>query len=370
MPTPLFHHIALLQVPLIGPVQAKILLRHYAPGDIFKAKKTQLEKIEGIGSARAQNIKQFNQFDRTEKEIRFIEKYKIQPILFTDEAYPQRLLNYHDSPTVLYYKGNANLNHPKNIAIVGSRSHSQYGKDITEELVKALAKENINIISGMAAGIDAIAHKAALQHHIPTIGVLAHGLDRIYPTQHTALAKEILWEEGGLLTEFMSASLPERYHFPRRNRIVAGISDATVITETSASGGSMITAQLAVHYKKPLFALPGKITDIKSTGCNMLIQNGSASLLQHPDDILTSLGWKNNKKSPGRQPASIQQTLLLQLSPDEKIIVDLLNNHQPIHVNDITTLSALNNGHIAAALLSLELQNIILPLPGKMYKLV
>ncbi len=370
MLTPLFYHLALLQVPLIGPVQAKLLLQHFAVEDIFKAKKTIIEKIEGIGDARAESIKQFSDFARIEKELKFIEKYKITPLLYTNENYPQRLLKFHDSPTVLYYKGDADLNHQKNIAIVGSRSHSQYGRDITEELVKDLAAENIHIISGMAAGIDAIAHRTSIAHKAPTVGVLAHGLDRIYPTQHTALAKEILQTGGGLLTEFMSASLPERYNFPRRNRIVAGISDATVIIETSESGGSMITAQLAMQYKKQLFALPGKTTDIKSKGCNMLIQNGSAKLLQHADDILLTLGWKSNNKNAKQKANAIQQTLLLDFTADEKIIVDLLNNHNSIHIDEITALSALSNSNIAAAMLSLELQNVVLPLPGKMYKLV
>lgn len=370
MPSSLFHHIALLQVPLIGPVQARILLQHFSAEDIFKAKKTQVQKIEGIGEARAQNIKQFNDFHRAEKEIQFLEKYKIKPLLYTNEHYPQRLLKIHDAPVILYYKGNANLNHTRTIAIVGSRSHSQYGREMTETLIKHFAAENIHIISGMAAGIDAIAHKASLNHKLTTIGVLAHGLDSIYPAQHAVLAREIIQQQGGLLTEFMSNTKPERYNFPRRNRIVAGISDATIIIETAESGGSMITAQMALQYKKPLFALPGKTTDIKSKGCNQLIQNGSATLLQHPQDVLQALDWVTGNTGITTKNKPRQQTLLLQLNPDETAIVDLLNNHQLLHIDELKNLSALNNSSIAAAILSLELQNILQPLPGKMYKLI
>lgn len=369
MPAPLFYHLALLQVPLIGPVQAKILLQHFTAEDIFKAKRAFIEKIDGIGAVRAQHIKQFSNFQRIEEEIRFLEKYNISPLLYTDPAYPQRLLKFHDAPTVLYYKGNAPLNHDKNIAVVGSRSHSSYGKEVTEELVKNFAPHGIQIISGMAAGIDAIAHKAALSHRLPTIGVLAHGLDRIYPAQHASLAKEILKEQGGLLTEFMSTTEPERYHFPRRNRIVAGISDSVIIVETSEKGGSMITAQIARQYKKPLFALPGKITDVKSKGCNILIRDGSACLLQGAQDLLQALNWAPDKKMLQGKTAATQLSMMPQLTPEEQSLVNLLHNHRAIHIDDLKHSTALTNSSIAAAILSLELQNIIQALPGKMYAL-
>lgn len=369
MSTSLLHHIALLQVPLIGPVQARILLNHLPADAIFTAKRTQIEKIPGIGEARAQHIKQFTNFKRAEEEIRFLEKYKIKALLYTDEGYPQRLLKTHDAPTVLYYKGHADLNHNRHIAIVGSRSNSFYGKEMTEELVKYFAVKNIHIISGMAAGIDAIAHKASVDLQVPTIGVLAHGLDTIYPAQHKGLAKEILLQQGGLLTEFISNTQPERYNFPRRNRIVAAISDAVAIIETRENGGSLITAQLALRYKKPLFALPGKATDLKSRGCNRLIQSGSAGLLQHPDDILQALGWETSHKKTTAKKKAPQQGLLLPFTPEEKIVVDLLNEQPPIHIDELKERSGLTNSSIAAAILSLELQNVLLPLPGKMYKL-
>lgn len=369
MNTSLFNHIALLQVPLIGPVQARILVNYLPLDAIFTAKRAQIEKIPGIGEARARHIKQFTNFKRTEEEIRFLEKYKIKALLYTDENYPQRLLKINDAPTVLYYKGHADLNHSKHIAIIGSRSNSSYGKEMTEQLVKYFAAKNIHIISGMAAGIDAVAHKTAIDTQLPTIGVLAHGLDTIYPAQHKGLAKEILQQKGGLLTEFMSNTQPERYNFPRRNRIVAAISDAVTIIETRENGGSLITAQLALQYKKPLFALPGKITDIKSKGCNMLIQKGKASLLQQPDDILQALGWETPQKKAAAKNKATQQALLLPFTPEEKIIIELLNNQQPVHIDHLKERSGLSNSHIAAAILSLELQNVLLPLPGKMYKL-
>ena len=369
MSASLLHHIALLQVPLIGPVQARILLNYLPVDAIFTAKRTQIEKIPGIGEIRAQHIKQFTNFKRAEEEIRFLEKYKITALLYTDARYPQRLLKIQDAPTVLYYKGHADLNHNRHIAIIGSRSNSSYGKEMTEELVKYFATKNIHIISGMAAGIDAIAHKTSIGHQLPTIGVLAHGLDTIYPAQHKSLAKEILQQQGGLLTEFTSNTQPERYNFPRRNRIVAAISDAVIIVETRENGGSMITAKLALQYKKPLFALPGKTTDIKSRGCNTLIQKGSAGLLLHPDDILQSLGWESPHKKTASKSKASQQTLLLSFTPEEKLIVDLLTDQPPIHIDELKERCGLTSSAVAAAILSLELQNLLLALPGKMYKL-
>ncbi|HKO81943.1 MAG TPA: DNA-processing protein DprA, partial [Chitinophagaceae bacterium] len=219
----LFHQIALTLVPHIGPVQAKILLQQFDVADIFKAKKSALEKIEGIGTIRAESIKSFTDFSKAEEEIGFLEKYKIKPLFITHEDYPKRLLNCYDSPTLLYYKGEANLNASKIIAIIGTRSHTDYGKQITEKLVEELKEQDILVISGLAYGIDAIAHKMAVKNSLFTVGVLAHGLDLVYPAQHKGLAKEMVKVGGGLLTEFRSKSKPDKHNFPTRNRIVAGM---------------------------------------------------------------------------------------------------------------------------------------------------
>ncbi|HEY6505983.1 MAG TPA: DNA-processing protein DprA, partial [Chitinophagaceae bacterium] len=183
----LLYQIALTLIPNIGPVQAKILLQQYEATEIFKAKRSDLEKIEGIGSIRANNIKDFDDFKTAEDEIAFIEKYKIKPLFITDPVYPKRLLNCYDSPTLLYYKGEADLNASKIIAVIGTRNHTDYGRQLTENFIADLAELNVTVVSGLAYGIDAIAHKAALKNNLPTIGVLAHGLDQVYPSQHTGL---------------------------------------------------------------------------------------------------------------------------------------------------------------------------------------
>ena len=225
----LLYQIALTLIPNIGPVQAKILLQQYEPADIFKAKKSSLEYIEGIGSIRAGSIKGFDDFKTAEDEIAFIEKYTIKPLFLTDNDYPKRLLNCYDSPSLLYYKGGADLNASKIIAVIGTRNHTEYGKQVTEKLIADLANLNITIISGLAYGIDALGHKAALKNNLPTVAVLAHGLDQVYPSQHTGLAKDMIKHGGGLLTEFRSNTNPDKHNFPTRNRIVAGMSDATIV---------------------------------------------------------------------------------------------------------------------------------------------
>lgn len=361
----LLYRIALTLIPNIGPVQAKLLLQHYEAEEIFKAKKSSLEKIEGIGSIRANNISLFDDFKIAEKEMDFLEKYKVQPLFITDKGYPQRLLNCYDSPTLLYYKGDASLNLSKIIAIVGTRNHTEYGKQLTEKFVGDLSDSGIVIISGLAYGIDAVAHKAAIKNKLTTIGVLAHGLDQVYPSQHTALAKDMLKQNGGLLTEFRSGSRPDKHNFPARNRVVAGMSDAVVVVETGIKGGSMITAELANGYNKDVFAFPGRVTDNKSGGCNYLIRSNKAVLLTEADELLELMNWKETREVRSKK----QKELFIELTAEEKIILDLLNEKDEIHIDEINLRSGLSNSAIAAAILSLELQNVIFCLPGKRYSL-
>ncbi|MEQ1678938.1 MAG: DNA-processing protein DprA, partial [Chitinophagaceae bacterium] len=304
-------------------------------------------------------------FYRAEEEIKFIEKYKITPLFITDKAYPKRLLKCYDSPTLLYYRGDANLNAEKMIAVIGTRSHTDYAKQVTEKLIKELSAQPITIVSGLAFGVDAIAHKAALKNNLPTIGVLAHGLNQIYPPAHTGLAKDMVSNEGGLLTEFASFSNPDKHNFPTRNRIVAGMTDATIVIETGTKGGSMITAEMANGYNKDVFAVPGKITDTKSAGCNYLIKNNKAILLGSGEDVLETLGWRQQKKTT-RQG---QRQLFIELTPNERIITDLLKEKESLHIDEINSRSGLSSSAVAAAILNMELQGIISSKPGKLYSL-
>lgn len=300
MSNDLLYQLSLTLVPNIGPVQAKILLQHFDAAEIFKARKTALEKIEGIGGIRANNIKAFTDFSKAEEEIGFIEKYKIKSLFLTDKDYPQRLLNCYDSPILLYYRGTADLNGSKVIAIVGTRNNSDYGKQVTEKLIKELATQNVLIVSGLAFGIDAIAHKSAIKNQLPTVGVLGHGLDQIYPSEHSGLAKDMIKHRGGLLTEFRSHSKPDKHNFPIRNRIVAGMSDATIVIETGIKGGSMITAELANGYNKDVFAFPGRTSDTKSAGCNYLIKNNKAVLLTDAQELIEMMGWESQRSKRKR----------------------------------------------------------------------
>ncbi|MFC0771825.1 DNA-processing protein DprA [Terrimonas alba] len=363
----LLFQLALTLVPNIGPVQAKILLQHFDVQEIFKAKKSQLEKLEGIGSVRAESIKSFADFSKAEEEIAFIEKYKIKALFIADKGYPERLLNCYDSPTLLFYKGEADLNHKKIISIIGTRNHTDYGKQITETLIEELIEQDVMVISGLAYGIDAIAHKAALKNNLRTIGVLAHGLDQVYPLQHTGLAKEMIKAGGGLLTEFRSKTKPDKHNFPTRNRIVAGLSDATIVIETGAKGGSMITAELANNYNKDVFAFPGKVTDAKSAGCNYLIKNNKAILLTDALELIELMGW-DEVSSRSAKPKK-QKELFIELNDDEKVIIGILREKEQVHIDEINLKSGLSSSSVAAAILNLELQNVVLSLPGKVYQI-
>jgi DNA processing protein len=361
----LLYQIALTLVPNIGDVRAKALLEHFGEAEnIFKAPKKSLENIEGIGTIAANAIKHFNDFKICEEEIAFIEKSKITPLFITDEDYPKRLLNSTDSPTMLYYKGNADLNCSKIISVVGTRANSDYGKNICEKILEDLAAENVLVLSGLAFGIDSIAHKAALKNKLKTVGVMAHGLDKIYPAQNKTLAQEML-QQGGLLTDFMSGTNPDRQNFPRRNRIVAGMCDALIVIESSAKGGSLITAELANGYNKDVFAIPGRVNDSRSEGCNYLIKSNKASLITSADDLMQFMNWKTAPKKPKQQ-----RELFIELTAEEKIIVDILQQQESIQIDELNFKSKLSSSAVAQALLMLEMQNIIKTLPGKVFKLL
>lgn len=362
----LLYQLALTLVPNIGDVQAKVLLQHLGDASsVFKAKQTTLEKIEGIGIVRARSVKEFNDFHVAEAEIKFIEKYKIKTFFLTEKAYPQRLLNCYDSPTLLFYKGNADLNASKIVGIVGTRNNTDYGKHFTEKLVEDLSAQQILIVSGLAFGIDAFAHKAAIKNNLPTVGVVGHGLDKIYPAANTALAKEMLKHDGGLLSEFFSGTKPDKHNFPLRNRIVAGLCDATLVVETHIKGGSMITAKLADAYNRDVFAVPGRTTDTKSSGCNYLIKNNKAILLTDAGELLEVMGWTEKKLKPKKQ-----KELFIELSADEKTIVQILQEKEAIPIDEINLRSGLSSSAAAAAILNLELQGVVGSMPGKMYKLL
>lgn len=355
--------LALTLVPGIGDVHARTLVQQLGSASaIFQTRSSLLEKIDGIGTARAKAIRSFKDFSVAEAELAFIEKWGIQPLFLTDSRYPQRLLHCYDPPTLLFYKGSADLNASRIVGIVGTRNYTEYGKSFTERFIEELSPHEVMIVSGLAIGIDSFAHRAALRNQLPTVGVVAHGLDKIYPQLNAHMARDMCLQ-GGLLTEFFSGTKPDRHHFPLRNRIVAGLCDALVVIETHTRGGSMITAGLANAYNRDVFAVPGRVSDPKSSGCNFLIQQNKAVLLGSASDLLNIMGWK-----PRQQKGSRQKSLFLELTEEEEKLLSLLRQKETASIDEINLHSGLSSSTVAAALLNLELQGVVSSLPGKRYQ--
>jgi DNA processing protein len=362
----LFHQIALSCLPGIGSVLARNLLSFFgSEEEIFKAKSKLLGKVPGIGPKTKELILNHQVFKYAENELNFIDKYKIKPYFLTDEDYPKRLKNCSDAPVMLYFKGNADLNNSKIISIVGTRNATDYGREICKNLIADLKTHNPLIVSGLAYGIDFAAHKEAHKLSIPSIGVLAHGLDRIYPAQHRNLAEKML-HCGGLLTEFMSGTIPDRENFPKRNRIIAGLSDVTIVVEASIKGGALITAELANSYNRDVFAFPGRINDEFSLGCNHLIKTNRANLITKAADIEYIMGWTCELKTIKKT----QLCLPMNLTEDELTISKVLATKDSLAIDDLAFLTGMPQSKLVHTILSMEMHGILVSLPGKVYKLV
>ncbi|TCD00412.1 DNA-processing protein DprA [Pedobacter psychroterrae] len=359
----LIHNIALTFIPEVGHVTAKNLLGHFGSSEaIFKAKKNELVAVPGIGPQTARHILDNNALQDAEKQLKFIEHHAVQALFYTDEAYPHRLRNCFDAPVLLYYRGNADLNHSRIISIVGTRKATEYGRQLCKQLCETLAAYDVLIVSGLAYGIDIAAHKESVYQNIPTVGILAHGLDRIYPPIHHPVAQKMLLN-GGLLTEFPLNTTPEKENFPKRNRIIAGLSDATIVVEATAKGGALITADIANSYNRDVYAFPGRVNDVSSQGCNFLIKTNRAGLIGNANDLLYYLGWDDKKK--------VQQEQLqmpMGLSAEEQKIVEILQG-APARVDELAIRSEIPQSQLAMHLLNLEMQGILVSLPGKVYQL-
>ena len=365
----LLYNIGITVLPGVGSVTAKSLIAYCGSAEaLFSEKKSRLEKIPGVGTIMSNTICnsaiQKDALERAEKEIRYIEKERITPLFFTDAAFPKRLKECIDSPVMLYTKGAMNLNAERIISIVGSRKATTYGKKICEQLVDAFAPYNVLILSGLAYGIDICAHRTALKNKLSTVGVLAHGLDNLYPAEHRSTAQKML-ENGGLATEFMSNTKMNPEYFPRRNRIVAGASDATVVIEATVKSGALITAEIANSYDRDVFAIPGRLDDSSSVGCNLLIRANKAMLMQSAEDVIRAMSWDVKSK----KPTHTQQELFASLSPEEETLVKILKEKEKTHVDDISHSSGLAMSRTAALLLNLEFSGVVKSLPGKLYVL-
>lgn len=358
-----FYEISLSLIEGIGPIRGKNLINHCGSAEaVFAESKNALLKIPDVGQKLVSALNRKEVFRRAEQELEFCEKHSIEVISFNHSKYPSRLRQCPDHPLVIFVKGHLDLNTPKVLSVVGTRRVTPQGKKVCEHLINDLKDQKILIVSGLAFGVDVCAHSAALDAGLPTAGVLAHGLDRIYPKEHKGVAQQML-SKGGLISEYLSGTNPDRENFPSRNRIVAGLADATLVIESQSSGGAMITANLAFGYHRDVLAVPGRPDDVFSAGCNDLIKSNRAGLVGSADDILKALNWEG--KSIKKQ---VQTTLIMDLSDEENLILATLKESKKLSLDELSVKTNISVRQLAVPLLNLELNGVVEALPGKMYR--
>ena len=355
--------LALQSVPGLGGTTIKSLLSHFGKAEtILNQSKFNLLKVNGIGHALADSILQKKSIIKADNIIKRCKQLEINIVDFTNPLYPKRLLHAFDAPLILFTKGSGDLNKSKMIAIVGTRKATEYGLSFTEDLVRQLTRFNISIVSGLAYGIDIKAHRSSLIHGIPTIGVLASGLNHIYPTHHYSTAKKML-ETGLLVSEYPPDELPDPKKFPARNRIIAALCDGIVVIEAAIKGGALITAYQANDYNREVFALPGDINRPYSIGTNHLIKTHKARIITNADDIAYSLGWENKDEE------TIQYEIPESMDEEAMKVYKIIRSENCIHIDKISWLSSVPPGKLASILLNLEFNGFVNSLPGKKFKL-
>ena len=361
----LFYTLALLKIDGIGDITAKKLIQHFGSAEkVLFATKKNLATVEGIGYKTINNLQNHQAaLKSAEIELKYIEKDNINVLSINDGNYPLALKNCTDAPVLLFTSGNINLENPKFISIVGTRNPTHYGVGFCKELIQDLKAYNPVIVSGFAYGIDIIAHIAATENNLQTIAVLAHGLNQIYPKVHKKYITKVE-ENGGLMTEFWSNSSPEKENFVKRNRIVAGLSQATIVVESAQSGGSLITANLALDYNREVYALPGKTTDKYSAGCNNLIKTQRAQLITNAQDLVYFLNWESAKPKK-----SIQKQLFVELDATEQKVFDYLLPLERELMDIIAISCNIPVYQLSSVLLTMELKGVVRPLPGKFFEL-
>lgn len=359
--------LALHRAAGIGDINAKKLISHCGSAEaVFKEKKPALKKIHGIGKVILKELNNAALFELAEKELLFIEKNGIELITFFDNDYPEKLKHCADGPLLLFQKGKINLRSQKIISIVGTRMMTNYGKSFLEAFIADAKKFHPVIISGLAFGVDIFAHQMATQNGLQTMAVLAHGLDVVYPKVHRHFAEQ-MQENGGIISDFWSGSRPDRENFVKRNRIVAGISEATIVIESAKKGGSLITADIANSYNRDVFAVPGRTTDLYSTGCNNLIKQNKAVLLTGVKDLEYMLNWTVEKVLKNKP---IQKQLFVELDEHEKVICNCLQNNGKQLLDNLALLCRFPIHKTASLLLQLELKGLVRPLPGKVFEII
>ena len=319
-----------------------------------------------------QSLQQLDEpLHRAEIELQWDLENGVMPLCMNDENYPQRLRQCDDAPLMLFYKGNINVNQRRVICVVGTRRNTVYGEDLIRRFMRELRQlcPQLLVISGLAYGVDIIAHRQALQNGYPTVGVLAHGVDYLYPARHKQTADEMV-KKGGLLTEFLTQTNADKVNFVRRNRIVAGISDACVVVESAAHGGGLITASLARTYNREVFAFPGNVGSQYSEGCNNLIRDNVAGLISNADDFVKSMNWDDDVKLQRAQQVGIERQLFPDLSTEERKVVSALKKHNDLQINMLSVQADIPIAHLTAILFSLEMKGVLKALPGGMYHLL
>lgn len=362
---PLTYQVGLTLLEGVGDVLAKNLVSYCgSPEAVFKAPEGKLLKVPGIGKKTAKAIVSQDVLDRAAAEVAFVKNKQLRTYFFPEKTYPQRLTHCADGPALLYGLGNFELNGNKVIGIVGTRNATSYGKDITRQIVKDLAPYKPVIVSGLAYGIDIAAHKAALEEDLATVAVLAHGLDRLYPAVHESVAKKML-VKGGLLTEFPSQTIPDAENFPQRNRVIAGLVDALIVVESDIKGGAVITANLAFSYNREVYAVPGRLSDQYSRGCNFLIQTNRAQVYSGVDELATNLRWEAAEQADDKS----QRKLLLELTDDQKKIVKMLRKETAATADQVAAGTGFGPSKVSAVMLDLEFEGVVKALPGKRFAL-
>jgi DNA processing protein len=361
----LIHLLALQQIEGIGDIIAKKLVSKCGSAEeVFKSKRKQLESVDGVGTILLKNLMDKTVFVKAEKELSFIRRNEISVQSFQQEGYPERLKHCVDGPLLLFSSGKINLQNRKVISIVGTRQITAYGVDFCRSLIAELAPLNPIIVSGYAYGVDIVAHLAAVENNLQTVGIVAHGLDQIYPKSHKKYVAKIE-SNGGFMTEFWSNAAPEKENFVKRNRIVAGISEATIVIESAGKGGSLITANMANGYNRDVFAVPGRTSDKYSEGCNNLIKTQKANVLTCAADLIYILNWDLETTAK-----AVQKQLFVSLENDEQKVYDYLQKKGKELMDIIALECDFPIFRISGLLLNMELKGVVRPLPGKLFEAV
>ncbi len=362
------HLIALTKIPKVGSVMARALVNYCGGAEaVFETKRKTLLSVPGIGETLADAIlaNRDAALAASIQEVAEADTHGVQLIAYTDATYPLRLRHFEDAPVVLHYTGTADLNHQRTVGIVGTRNATEYGKWVCDRIVTGLKEYNVLIVSGLAAGIDGTAHQCCVRESMPTIGVVGHGLDTMYPTSHRNLAKRMIAGVGGVLSEFSWGTFGAKENFPMRNRVIAALSDVVVVIESPLKGGSLITIDRAHDYKRDVFAVPGRVNEKYSEGCNALIKSGRATLVESASDIATAMRWQALDEN-----RAVQASMFVQLSEAEQVLVDFIRSRGEVSIDVLSYETKTAPSQLAALILGLEFKGVVRALPGKRYQVI